>query len=61
MRNSFPAAYIFRAACEAGGCRRSSGGCSCCCSGTEPQPGQLVRALVLPRLLHVGQLHGQGS
>ena len=61
MRNSFPAADVFWAACEAGGCRRGCGSCSCCCSGNEPQPGQLVRSLVLPRLLRVGWPHGQGS
>ena len=46
MRNSFPAEDVVWAACEAGGCRRGSGSCSCCCSGNEPQPGQLVRVLV---------------
>ena len=61
MRNSFPAADVFRAACEAGGCRRGCGSCSCCCSRNEPQPGQLVRVLVLPRLLRAGWPQGQAA
>ena len=61
MRNSFPAAGVFWAACEAGSCRRGSGGCGGRCGRNEPQPGQLVRVLVLPRLLRVDWPHGQVS
>ena len=61
MRNSLPAADVFWAACEAGSCRRGSGSCSCCRSGNESQPGQLVRVLVVPRLLREGWALEQGS